>query len=306
LADVKSKTNKNAKVASYTPSGRITVYDDIKGTIGVEGVMVRARRWFTIYTGYANEAGYYTCNGSFDKAANYSIDWERYNFAIRDGLLSGAFYNGPEKSGTWNVNLTSGAHRFYATIFRGAYRYYYKAINGLRRPPQNSVLGGQLHIRAFNEDNDNGIAGKHCAVCGFAGIGSDIKIYFPQMLSFQIFGTTIHELAHASHWNMDANGALGAVPIVKESYASGVDWSIGNLEYPGFYSVSYVDEYTGVVEDMIDATNDNNDQVSGYTIKQIEDALIGQKYWTSWRTNIENIHNNPTENNLGDLFDYWD
>jgi hypothetical protein len=48
-----------------------------------------------------------------------------------------------------------------------------------------------------------------------------------------------------------------------------------------------------------------NDQVEGYNIRQIEDALRGNKIWNNWRNNIKNNNNNGTENNLDALFDYW-
>jgi hypothetical protein len=73
-------------------------------------------------------------------------------------------------------------------------------------------------------------------------------------------------------------------------------------------------DYTLVVSDIIDDDfittqpnnkgyyNDSRDQVSGYTIKQIEDALKGQKTWNNWRDNIINKYTNLTENNLIRLF----
>jgi hypothetical protein len=67
-----------------------------------------------------------------------------------------------------------------------------------------------------------------------------------------------------------------------------------------------------VVRDLID--NDGiyekrfvtGENVSGYTIKQIEDALIGAKTFTDWKNNIKNKYNNATENNLDAVFNYWD
>lgn len=44
------------------------------------------------------------------------------------------------------------------------------------------------------------------------------------------------------------------------------------------------------------------DQVSGYTIRQIEDALHGEKYWNN---NIKNSYDNATENNSDASFSFW-
>ncbi len=68
---------------------------------------------------------------------------------------------------------------------------------------------------------------------------------------------------------------------------------------------------TGGLKEMIDGIGFNNtnfgfsdsrDGVSGYTIKQIEDVLSQTSSWNNWLTNIKNIHNNSTENNLDNLF----
>jgi hypothetical protein len=58
------------------------------------------------------------------------------------------------------------------------------------------------------------------------------------------------------------------------------------------------------VEDMIDDIS-GYDQVSGYSIRQIEDALQSKKTWNEWRDNIKNSYNNATENNLDALFAHW-
>ncbi len=47
------------------------------------------------------------------------------------------------------------------------------------------------------------------------------------------------------------------------------------------------------------------DEVSGYTIRQIEDALYGQKHWNSLRDNIKSKYNNPTEKYIDELFNNW-
>ncbi|MDC3403066.1 hypothetical protein OAX38_02620 [Flavobacteriaceae bacterium] len=201
------------------------------------------------------------------------------------------------------MNLNSGNQKYYATIFRAAYHYYYKNIKGLRRPPQNSFWTTQMKIRAINELN-NESNGSHCASCRFLGLGSAIKIYNPQSNSREIYGTVIHELAHASHWSMDRSSYRNSSSIVAESWARGVQWELTRMIYSG-YVPSYFTNYTGVVQDMIDGISDY-DQVSGYNIRQIEDALNGQSSWTGWRNNIKNRYNNGTENNLEALCNHWD
>lgn len=62
--------------------------------------------------------------------------------------------------------------------------------------------------------------------------------------------------------------------VVVESWARGVQWELTRMVYTT-YQPSYFEEYTGVVQDMIDVIN-GYDQVEGYNIRQLEDALMGE------------------------------
>ena len=300
------------------------VYDTVAGGyIGLQGVEVRARRWFTTHKGFTNSKGDYSCNGEFRRDANYSIKWERYQFLVRDKWLSAAKMDGPKKTGDWDLDIKNGAQEYYATIFRAAHHYYYGYIKGLRRPPQNGLFKTQMKIRAYNESNGEN-SGNHREERRFLGLGSQIKVWNPQHMSTAIYATTIHELAHASHWDLKRSDFDDSERIVKESWARGVQWELTRMIYSG-YSPSYSRlRYTGVVQDMIDGSKDTtsmyhftdsnpwvysqksySDKVSGYSIRQIEDALAGQKTWNDWRDNIKNKYNNGTKNNLDAIFNHW-
>ena len=47
------------------------------------------------------------------------------------------------------------------------------------------------------------------------------------------------------------------------------------------------------------------DSISGYTVRQIEDAIEGQKTWSSWKNNIINKYENDTEDSLNNSFTFW-
>jgi hypothetical protein len=330
-------TPANARVtaSSWRPAGRVRVWDDVNNTWkGVEGVIVKARRWFTTHQGMVDGNGNYSCDGTFKRDANYSLDWERYDFALRESWLDGANINGPKKEGNWDNDFRGlgDKNAFHAKVFMGAYHYYYKDIKGLRRPPQNGFWKTQMHIRCYNEEGK--VNGSHAPSRRFLGLGNAIHIYNqqindPAIKIMDIYATTVHELAHASHWNMDKDSyncmndencgivCCSGELIVAESWARGVQWELtkdiwkwyepsygrkklGNSpSKPSWYS------YTGVVQDMIDSQFGSDDLVDGYTIRQIEDALQGQKTWNGWRDNIKNKYNNGTENKIDHLFDYW-
>ena len=138
------------------------------------------------------------------------------------------------------------------------------------------------------------------------------------------YATTIHELAHASHWITNRYAYNKTEDKVKESWARGVQWELTRMVYPGYRGgVTSRPDYTQVVVDMIDDraplnqfgdTIDVNegsedlseDDVLGYTIKQIEDVLGDTSSWEDWKNNIIRKYNNGTEDNLDTLFNHWD
>ena len=79
------------------------------------------------------------------------------------------------------------------------------------------------------------------------------------------------------------------------------------------FTISEQNHYTSGGYDMIDDFNqsaiyDNRfpvDRVSGYTLKQLEQSLIGARVWGQWKDNIKNRYDNPTEIFLDELFNNW-
>lgn len=226
--------------------------------------------------------------------------------------------------GNWNLQIQTGASRMYAIVHQAAFDYYYGNRLGLKSPPQNSFWKTALKISVWDEPNGDA-NGSHCKDCRFLGITSRLRIWNNGTCQ-AIYATTIHELAHASHWELRQNnwGDSYTESRVKESWARGVQWAIGNIRYPGYRGGGEIrPDYTNVVLDMIDGRapldafgnpiNFNNgsedltqDDVTGYTIKQIEDVLVSTSTWGSWYNNIRNTYNNGTESKLRALFDHWD
>jgi hypothetical protein len=298
--------------------------------IPLEGVEVRARRWFTTHTGIIDANGNFTCDGTFDKDAEYSIKWERNDFDIRDGSYGQAYFNGPSMTGDWNLVIqdteASPKSFLFAHIFRGAYTYYYKHNQwGIKAPTKRGFLQERLHI------------------CGIDGSGRstynnyfnifqnpDIMVYRNDNNSQEIFGTSVHELAHASHWEIGYSYGQYVVDWIfssvtlPESWATGVEAVVTNDVYnttnyetkqTSRYTIAYMTTgdykgYTSLVWDLIDDHNQfgtntlyPDDQVFGYSISQLEDALeLDPDNWWGWRNNIRDSYNNPTEIHLDKLF----
>ncbi len=317
-------TGTGAPAGEWRPSGRITMYDEVLGqTIGINGMKVRARRWFTTYTGITDANGYYHVDGTFTRPANYWLNFERYDFAIvSEAELNSLEISGPKQEAPWNRDLT-GYDKYYATIFRAAFHYYYKDIQGLRRPPQSSFWERQVKIEAINRDEAP--SGYTNPVHTWFGVNDLVEISTFERTSEYTYATTIHELAHASHWDESNWSFTMSTPTVSESMAAGIEWFLTRMEYPNFkgYQWPQGGNYRNVIIDLIDTSSDisyqtnpgsfNNfgfaspsDQVEGYNIVDIQNAMIhNATTWNEWKANIKNNYNNATENNLDALFEAW-
>ncbi|NOU17113.1 MAG: hypothetical protein HOO91_06095 [Bacteroidales bacterium] len=290
------------------------------------GASVHAR-WFVRIERDLTDANGYFQTSRFRFEVNYSIKWERADFEIRNGRIFQAWYNGPKQKGDWNLNITGGMSRMYAIIHRAANDYYYNNTLGIQSPPQNYWYNNRLSIGTFDWEqvDSNGDTRPWQRWFGMA----EIRIFKPSRTTTEIYATTIHELAHASHWKLVGgySFSIALQDIVAESWARGVQWEFTRRTYPS-YQISYGRlNYTGIVQDMIDGFGikgtsnwwdysldkwgspayykSYSDLVSGYTLKQIEDALQGQKTWNGWRDNIKNKYSNGTKNNLDAAFTYW-
>lgn len=215
-----TKTNNNLRRRRWTPEGHIRVYDHIVGDyVGISGIKVRARRWFTTHKGFTNTEGSFVCNGSFKRPANYSFKWERYEFSVRSGSFGQASYNGPKMTGHWDLYLgnsssttVNDSQQYYALIFQGAFDYYYGHRFGLTSPPTNSFLKRQLKIAARQK------RGKSSYVKARSiWFGADISLQAWGIRADRVYGTTVHELAHAAHRRVDKNAYND---VVADAYTS--------------------------------------------------------------------------------------
>ena len=228
----------NSSSSRWTPSGRITAYDDIANAqIPLEGVKVWAHRWFTIREGYTDANGYFTCDGTLKGKANYYIKWERAYWDIREGIFGQAYYNEPSKiSGEWNLSITPTTPKSlaYSAIHRAAHRFFYRN-DTLSKP---SFMKETIAYR--HKASDKGISGKYWLELG-DDIFPDIRIFgFSKQTgnrytTAEIFNTTCHELGHAAHWShstwnfIDA-GITGDLNFI-ESWAECVGYILTTIEY---------------------------------------------------------------------------
>lgn len=338
-------------------------WDDNPGSyLPLKGAQVLLRDTYTIGNEITDSSGYFRFDHKRGEK-RYIIQWERYQYSIRNGNLWQAEYRGPKKHSRWNHDIKGGETEYFANIHRGAHLYYYGDIGGLTRPPSNdSFWSTQVKIAGIDKDGTS----SHKQQFRYGGVAPRIKIKAYGEPTEQVIGTTIHELAHAVHWRIDRGAYNNIVwdayidPTVSsiinnndlgptarnnrrllESWATGVEIfltrrfyrSIGDTTYEyrnsrlngtrmGNYQTVTVNDnrgqfYTTVFWDMTDTFNQRRDfganysnlpldNVSGFTMPQLEDALKGAEYWTEYRNNV--LSQNPgisTTENINALFANW-
>lgn len=323
----------------WTPAGRIRLSDDVlNNTTGLRGVKARAHRWFEVREQLTDVNGDFNVGHQFRYDVNYSIKWERNNYNIRSGRHGQAYFNGPKQKGNWNLDILNGVSWHYGQVHRGAFEYYYNNQTGLRSPPTIGFLGSRLSIGVFDDcDRANY---RHWQRLW---LGPEIRMYTKRpncaaRNSQEQFRTIIHELAHASHFNISHWHFRNSANMVQESWALGAAWAFERLRYPAdvinfqnlrlqnaplidgvrFDVVNWGErQYTPVVIDLVD--NDNQratwgfgntdfpiDNVSGYSIRNIEDALVQKRTMDAWRDQLKtNKPNLVTDTQVDDLFNNY-
>lgn len=154
------------------------------------------------------------------------------------------------------------------------------------------------------------------------------------------YATTTHELTHAGHFQMHRSLFLGIGGIVNgkerdlliESWAEGVETILTNFRYSSRFNRGLnhnsfrqrqvvgnqdddgvINEYTPLFIDLNDNINQSGfpliptppiDRVSGYTISQMQQCLNGSTTLVQLEICLRDVHQNPTEGNLAELFAY--
>ncbi len=310
--------------SKWTPKGQIKLTDNVlNNNTGLRGVKVRAHRWFETRESLTDANGNFNVLHQFRYPVDYSIKWERNDYNIRSGNHGQAYFNGPHQRGDWNLDIVSGLSWHYGQVHRGAFDYYYNNTTGLRTPPTNGFLGSRIAIGVY--DDCDRADYRHWQRLWF---GPEIRMYnrwsnCDARNSQQQYRTVIHELAHASHFNLSHWHFRNTDNMVQESWAVGVAWAFDRLRYSNpmhlqnlrlqnapliggirFDVVNWGErQYTPVVIDLIDNENQRItwgsgntdfpvDSVSGYTIRTIEDALVQKRTMNTWRDQLKN--NKPT------------
>ncbi len=315
--------------AKIIPMAIIRLRDDVrKIDIPLEGVIVRARNWFNWEEAKTTAQGVITIPEVFNNV-DYSIVWEGSDWDIRDGNYGQAILKGPNESTShWILVIQPQDKSYlYANIHRACWDYWHNTV-GLKVPYKDSFWKQKIKIGGFNENGRSFMNPSWRFV-----LGSVVHIYRNTaegtvINCAYIYQTTLHELAHISHWDM---GWSGVEDKVIESWAIGVAYHLGtrvysknNLDWSDMQHVTFdrmkgdlEGKYTPLVIDLMDTENQRAtrggssnypiDRVSGYTIVQIEKALKNAKNLTQWCQNVatQKAISNADRNLLQELFNNY-
>ncbi len=333
--DINSGQDIETKATKVQPYGRFRFWDIDSNTYrGVDGLSVRTVWGANSGYTHCDADGYFTSSRRYRNAFRYEIHFSRTDFIIRrNNATSEIVYKFSDYRGPIFKDFNDDEMDFFAVVSRAAIVYYYGDNCGLRRPPMRSDKSARLAIHAqLGSSNDT--YGYYFNRENWVFADRPILHIYRQSNSSRrdnmgIYATTIHELAHASHWRNNESQFDSTDNQVIESFARGVQWSLAH-NIDSTYTVPYYarQSYTGIVQDLIDGygtktsylygTWVNNslsftalyksyyDHITGFTPAQIEAAVRKSKTWNELQYNIINDYPNvASANDIADAFTYW-
>ena len=265
----------------WRPEGNISAYDDIwGGQVPLQGIEVRARRWFTTHKGTTDVNGNFVCDGTFRKAAVYSFKWKGEHWEIRNGSTAPAYYRGPKQIGYWNLCIESGKSLAYAAIHRAAYRWYHGNVQGLTRPGNvRKEKIAYFHKPHPNTTNLSVTYGDYRGQGGGGGI-PDIRIW-GKMNGYEmhpvslIFKAVCHELGHAAHNICKHDNYTNSSDVVRNSWARCVEFLLTNQEYTEKNALNKLYDYRYITK-----YDEINGEIITYNVKiMIPDDTYNYQVW---------------------------
>lgn len=166
------------------------------------GAQVLLRQGVTMRQAITDANGYFGTS-KLRGHARFVIQWERAKYNIKNHKGWQSEQKGPKQRSPWNWTIEPQHNYQYdlylALIHVACLDYYYGNRFGLTQPRNN------IRIKATNstpfEDKDS----SHVTIRRVIG-SSDIKLCEWQTNHSNIYGTTIHELAHSAHYQFNRPG----------------------------------------------------------------------------------------------------
>jgi len=128
--------------------------------------------------------------------ARYIIQWERQHYNIKNGGLWQAEKRGPHQRSPWNhtIQVNHGEDVYHSLIHVACLDYYYGPRFELTMPKKNI----RIAARKTSEGKSSHVAAR--------GMFYEISVKKWGDRHCDIYGTTIHELAHSAHREVSSGG----------------------------------------------------------------------------------------------------
>lgn len=310
--------------SQWRAGGRLRYEDNYTNTIvPLEGVPVRMRYHIITYQNCTDKSGYFQCSTTKRGDCKYSIEWKRAVFRIiPEGKIATADYViQKNKSRVDKIFRKSEnvAQWTYASLFIPAHEFFYKDMCGIQRPEEDIDITPEDHDDNYISGRFNGAKPKEVKIFRYY---TSKKI---EKNSASYYGTTIHELAHSCHREYVGRSTFSDTDdTVKDTWAVGVQDYCSLRKYGEYGRIItfketedkiYNKQYTGIVNDLRDDKVEDPlfkqgyifDDVSGYTLYDIQKALKDATTWEKFKTNVKSVKSidNETSRKIESLFTYW-
>lgn len=328
----------NGRRSKFYPNGRVTVQfrngSTNGGYEGVKGVKVRARYFVKLKSTYSGSGGYYRINSGFRNKPRYSIEWETSNYKITNSIGFSINHNGPKQKSAWNPAFAYGrtSYSWVAGTMLRAIDYYKSqaTLAGLKQP----TGGTNIKIRPiFDDKNSNVVNGsfRHNIPLTQIFLQNDVRFFINGDDTANIWRVMMHELGHINHILLSSSNFQQSYildPMVVESWATAIEYYFMPLQY-----ADRVDDipdqsrgdiilgsptswqYTPLFIDLIDNTNQRqitggntnfaDDNVSGYTLSQMQNVLRNRVSLGGVEEYLRNTYNNPSEVHMRRMLDFY-
>ncbi len=337
ITDNAEEDHENARRSKFYPHGRVTVQfrdNTTNGSFqGVKGVKVRARYFVKLKSTYSGAGGFYRINTGFRNKPRYSLEWETSNYKITNALGQSINHKGPKRKSAWNPAFGYGRTSYSwvaGTMLRAIDFYKSQAtLAGLKQPTGRTTI----KIRPiFDNRKSNIINGsfRHNIPLTQIFLFNDIRFFVNGDDTPNIWRAMMHELGHMNHILVSTSNfqqSYVADPMVVESWATAIEYYFMPLHYAqrvnhiadarrediiGTATASW--QYTPLFIDLMDNTNQRqiegstdyaDDDVSGYTLSQIQNALRNRISLGGVEESLRNSYHNFTEHHMNRMLHFY-
>ncbi len=291
----------------YKPSGRVDYYDNsLNKKVGIPNAKVHVNFSTHIYTGFTNSDGDFTINDNFRNKVHYHVYYKNGDFGIYNSdkayeKYDAGSYGGRSKNPCYDFRINSPLEKTYAITHIAAYKFMH-TDNGIK----NSI-GKKIHICKFYNSERK-------AEIRFINTGDIFELKNVNTESEISFAAAINGMAGIMLENFDKSSGKDYIDAfdkrLQESWRTAVDFKI-TKDYYSTYTQPIYGSSAGLMIDLMDNDNSIDDNVSGYTLKELEGYMksvlsySSDKQWDKFKELLKERKTASEKNNLDKLFRHW-